>query len=393
MDDRSDPVDFRREVAAFLDASMASGDACPAYGAILTPGMTERAVAWQRYCYDRGFAGLHWPEQYGGQGLPRSHSAIWHEECARAAVAPYLNLQGIVLAGEAILRAGTEAQKERYLDATLRAELIWCQLFSEPEAGSDLAGLRTAAVRDGDRYLVNGQKVWSSNADIANQAILMARTDPERPAHKGISFFLLDMALDGVEARPLRQMTGDAEFCEVFLTDVPMPADALLGPEHEGWRVAMEVLTDERGSFGAAGAIALNRQLDELVADGRRTAGSGHQRALDRDRLATLMASGTALGQLLGRSTADPARASMAKVLRSELDFAVSAHQLSSLGADAMLTSDDTADDTPDDDAGRHDPIVDRFLYAPGMRIAGGSSEIQRNIIGERLLGLPRGPR
>lgn len=369
---------FRSEIIRFLDDAVASGHACPGYGAILSPAFYDRAIAWQHHCFDAGFAGIHWPTACGGQGLSRAHAAAWYEECARAQVAPYLNLQGVVLAGEAILRAGTEEQKKALLEPTLRGDVLWCQLFSEPGAGSDLAGLQTSAVRDGSRYLVNGQKVWSSNADVAHYGILLARTTRDRPAHKGLSFFCFDMSLPGTEVRPLKQMTGDAEFCEVFLTDVDLPTDALLGDEHEGWRVAMAVLEDERGSFGAAGAIAVNQRLAELAP--QLEAGD----PVARDRFARLLAGGGALGQLLARCEGDPRMAPVAKVMRSELDGAAVAGEMMAAGASAMLL-DDAA-------AGRSD-LVERFLYSPGMRIAGGSSEIQRNIIGERILDLPREPR
>ncbi|MEM7341205.1 MAG: acyl-CoA dehydrogenase family protein [Actinomycetota bacterium] len=370
--EQADLDQFRSEVAAFLADSRASGDACPSYGAILTPGLYDQARIWQRYCYDHGFAGIHWPRAHGGQGRSRAHSAVWYEECARADVAPYLNLQGIVLAGEALLRAGTEEQQEALLGPTIRGDIVWCQLFSEPGAGSDLAGLATRAERDGDVYRVNGQKVWSSNADVADYAILMARTDPAAPAHKGISFFCYDMSLEGTDVRPLRQMTGDAEFCEVFLTDVAMPADARLGNDGDGWRIAMEVLQDERGSFGEAGAIGLSRRLDEL----KDAADSSDPHT--RDRTLDLLARGRALSYLMAGNDGDGSRAPISKLMRSELDFAATSAEIDIAGADALCTDTD---------------VAERFLYSPGMRIAGGSSEIQRNIIGERLLGLPREPR
>ena len=366
----ADPEVFREHVAQYLADSVAAGVACPAFGAILPPAVHQEALRWQRHMSETGYAGLHWPVEFGGQGLSRAHSAVWYEECAKAQVAPYLNLQGIVLAGEAIMRSGTEAQKEGFLADSLSGEVLWCQLFSEPGAGSDLAGLGTSAVKDGDHYLLNGQKVWCSNGQFAQFGILLARTDAEQPKHKGISFFLLDMSLPGIEVRPLRQMTGDEEFCEVFFTDVSVPVDALLGPEHGGWRVAMEVLGDERGAFGEAGVISLQQRLDEVAA----LVGSAD--ALATDELASLLARGNALRALLERSANDVTMAPAAKVLRTEVDVATNALSASLRGPAAMLWDDDT----------------ETFLYAPGMRIAGGTSEIQRNIIGERLLGLPREP-
>jgi alkylation response protein AidB-like acyl-CoA dehydrogenase len=366
--------DFRAETAAFLAGAKADGVACPAFGAILPPSMHAEALRWQRHLAETGWAGLHWPVEHGGRGLSRAHSAIWYEECARARVAPYLNLQGIVLAGEAIMRSGTDEQRARFLPATLSSDILWCQLFSEPGAGSDLAGLATRAERDGDRYVLNGQKVWCSNGQLAQFGILLARTDPDAPKHKGISFFLLDMALPGVDVRPLTQMTGDQEFCEVFFDDVDMPADALLGPENEGWRVAMEVLGDERGAFGEAGVISLQYKLDELA--GMLEGVVGGAAVGSADRLARLLAKGSALRALLERSGDDVAMAPAAKVLRSEVDVEAEGLAADVQGANSMLWNDRT----------------EGFLYAPGMRIAGGSSEIQRNIIGERLLGLPREP-
>ncbi|MEM8922767.1 MAG: acyl-CoA dehydrogenase family protein [Actinomycetota bacterium] len=362
---------FRADAARFITDAVATGVACVDYGAILAPSLFDEARRWQRYCFDEGFAGLHWPERHGGRGLSRDHTVVWNEECARVGVAPYLNVQGIVLAGEALLRYGTEAQQSALLPSTLAGDTIWCQLFSEPGAGSDLAGLGTRADADGDGFVVNGQKVWSSNADVAHRAILLARTSTDRSAHRGLSFFCYDMSLPGTEVRPLQQMTGDAEFCEVFLTDVSMPGDALLGELHDGWRVAMSVLEDERGSFGAAGAIRLERRLGELAPLAAAAAGPG------RDRFADLLARGGALGHLLSRSHDDPTKAPIAKVMRSELDNRAVAAELTAAGVGGLLDGE----------------LADRFLYSPGMRIAGGSSEIQRNIIGERLLGLPREPR
>jgi hypothetical protein len=355
---------------SFLARAQADGLACPAYGAILPPAMHDRARAWQRHIADGGFAGLHWPVEYGGRGLDRAHTAVWTEECARAQISPYLNLQGPVLAGEAILRSGTDEQRRRYLPPTLTGELLWCQLFSEPGAGSDLTSLTTSALADGDRYVIDGTKIWSSNAQHAEYAILLARTDPARRGHQGISFFLLDMATPGVQVRPIRQMSGDHEFCEVYLDGVTVPAEARLGPENGGWRVATEVLLDERGT-SAAGVVSLERRLDQLCS-------LVDDDPVRRDARLRLYVRGLALRTLLMRGgDGGPAAASSAKLLRTELEFDIEVLLTSLRGPGAMLAGDAT----------------DRFLYAPGMRIAGGTSEIQRNIIGERVLGLPREPR
>ena len=183
---------FRAGAVAFLAEAQAAGIACPAYGAILPPALHDRA-RMAAAPGGRRLAGLHWPVAYGGRRLSRAHTAAWTEECERAQVSPYLNLQGLVLAGEAVLRSGTEEQRRRFLPPTLTGELLWCQLFSEPGAGSDLTSLTTSAVADGDRYVIEGTKIWSSNAQHAEYGILLARTDPGQRGHRGISFFLLDM--------------------------------------------------------------------------------------------------------------------------------------------------------------------------------------------------------
>ncbi len=290
-------------------------------------------------------------------------------------MAPYLNLQGNILAAEAIIRSGTEDQCRRFLTPTASGEMLWCQLFSEPGAGSDLAGLGSMATPTAEGgFLLNGQKVWSSNAQFAEYGILMARTDPDAAKHQGISFFLLDMSLPGVEVRPIKQMTGDQEFCEVFFTDVDLAPDSIIGRPGDGWQVAMNVLLDERGSFGAAGVISLEHELDNLSQLGKNEGSLGPVAA---DDLASLVARGHALKALLNRLGSAPEAAPAAKLLRTEISAATSHLAASMRGADGMLNDATTQD----------------LLYAPGMGIAGGSSEIQRNIIGERVLGLPREPR
>jgi alkylation response protein AidB-like acyl-CoA dehydrogenase len=290
------------------------------------------------------------------------------------------NMVGFVLAGGAVMRYGTPEQQALHLRATLGTEHVWCQLFSEPGAGSDLGSLATQAVRDGDRFLVNGQKVWCSGGRYSNWGILMARTRPIDPSgehgapkHEGISFFLCPMDLPGIEVRPLKQMTGESEFDEVFFTDVELPADHLLGPLHGGWGVGMAVLTSERGHIGTS-VIGLERRLDQMarLAEGRSLT------SIERDALAALLSRGSAFKAMAQRqgpiaSTA----ASLMKLGITELMFDVAMLRGDLSGADAMLEGADAGG----------------MLAAPGGRIAGGTSQVQRNIIGERLLGLPREPR
>ena len=417
-------TEFRQAAAQFIAAAQADGQACPAYGAILSPAAHDPALAWQKHCFAHGWAGIHWPKEHGGQGLTTAHTAVWMEECARVSVAPYLNLQGIVLAGEALLRSGTAAQKQRFLRPTIAGEILWCQLFSEPGAGSDLAGLSATAKADGDSYCLNGQKVWSSNAQFADFGILLARTQPDVPKHKGISFFLLDMSLPGIEVRPIKQMTGDHEFCEVFFDDVPMPSDALLSSPGDGWGVAMAVLQDERGGAGASGVISLGKRLEQMQKrarsnqNGQAPTGLGPAGPSPTDpspagpsptglgpagqqALLELFVAGTALSWLMQRNDHNPATAPISKLLKAELGYQEAVLDVNLQGAQALARSapsTDPANTSPTSTSGPETPesavaaAIERFLYAPGMRIAGGTNEIQKNIIGERILGLPREP-
>ena len=363
--------EFRREAATWLGDH---SDQAPAdYGAICPPDSIERAVAWQRAILEAGFAGIHWPLAHGGRGLSPEHNAAWQFECAKAGVPAVLNMVGLVLAAGALLRFGTDDQQRRHLGATLQADHVWCQLFSEPGAGSDLAGLSTSAQRDGDHFVINGQKVWCSGGRYSNWGILLARTDPDAARHSGISFFLLPMDLPGVEVRPLRQMTGDAEFDEVFFSDVRLPADHLLGPLHEGWGVAMTVLTSERGHIGTS-IIGLERRVASMA----RLAEGHSMTATARDELARLICTGSAYKSMAERQgPIASVAASLMKLGITEMMFDSAVLRASVAGANAMLTG----------------PDATGVLAAPGGRIAGGTSQVQRNIIGERLLGLPREPK
>ena len=342
------------------------------YGAICPPDMVNEGLAWQKHLYAAGKAGIHWPVEFGGQGLTAAHQAQWLYECALVGVPGVFNMVGLVLTGGAVQKFGTPEQQAKHLHASLRADHVWCQLFSEPGAGSDLGSLSTKAERDGDRYIINGQKVWCSGGRYSNWGILMARTNPDAPKHEGISFFLLDMSLPGIEIRPLKQMTGEAEFDEVFFTDVEMPAEALLGPLHGGWGVGMAVLTSERGHIGTS-VISLERRLDSIS----RLAAGRELSPTERQEIAKLLSKGMAYKAMAQRqgpvaSTA----ASLMKLGITEMMFETSMLRSNISGMDSLLEG----------------PEAFGVLSAPGGRIAGGTSQVQRNIIGERLLGLPREP-
>lgn len=342
------------------------------YGAIVPPELVEDAKAWQRRLHDAGFAGLTWPVEHGGRGLAPAHAAAWAEACARHAVPPFLNMVGHVLAAGALLAHGGAEQQAEHLPGTATGDVVWCQLFSEPGAGSDLASLTTRAEADPATggWILTGQKVWCSNGRVADRGICLARTDPSAPRHAGISYFLVDMAAPGVEIRPLRQLTGGSEFDEVFLDGVVVGPDRLLGPLHGGWAVAMSTLTNERGHIGSA-AIGMQRRLDALLA-----AGTGAD--LDpvaRDRLVQLWVRGSALLALARRQgPVASVAASLLKLGVTELLFDVAALRTELAGPAAML----------DDPSGRE------LLGALGGRIAGGTTQVQKTIIGERLLGLPK---
>jgi alkylation response protein AidB-like acyl-CoA dehydrogenase len=343
------------------------------YGAICPPDLVGPGLAWQRRVHAAGYAGIHWPVEHGGRGLTAEHNAAWQYECAVAGVPSVFNMVGLVLAGSAIIRFGTSEQQARHLQATLDTTHVWCQLFSEPGAGSDLGGLSTKAERDGDRFIVNGQKVWCSGGRYSNWGILMARTNPDAPKHDGISFFLCPMDLPGIEVRPLRQMTGEAEFDEVFFTAVELPADHLLGPLHGGWGVGMAVLTSERGHIGTS-VVGLEHRLESMS-----KLGEGRQLSLSqRQRLVQLISKGSAYKAMAERqgpiaSTA----ASLLKLGITEMMFESAMLRGDIGGPEAMLDG----------------PEAFGMLQAPGGRIAGGTSQVQRNIVGERLLGLPREPK
>jgi alkylation response protein AidB-like acyl-CoA dehydrogenase len=287
------------------------------------------------------------------------------------------NMVGLVLTAGAILQFGTDAQRREHLPVTARADRLWCQLFSEPGAGSDLASLTTSAELDGDldtgTFLVNGQKVWCSGGRSSDWGILLARTRTDGARHDGISFLVVPMDAPGIDIRPLRQMTGEAEFDEVFFTDVEVRAGNLIGPLHGGWGVAMSVLTNERGHIGTA-VVGLERRLARIAA----IAAEHPLDRIERQRLSTLLGRGYALRALAARHGSGATTAgSLLKLGITELAFDAAMLRGDLGGATSLLDGGDASG----------------MLAAPGGRIAGGTSQVQRNILGERLLGLPREPR
>jgi alkylation response protein AidB-like acyl-CoA dehydrogenase len=355
------------------------------------PRPTPRQLA------EGGYVAPHWPEPWG-LGADPTAQLIVDDELRRAGVRRPENTIGIGWAGPTILRAGSDAQKERYLRPLLAAEEIWCQLFSEPGAGSDLASLTTRAERDGDEWVVNGQKVWTSYAHVAQFGILLARTDPDAPRHRGISYFLCPMDAPGITVRPLVDMTGTHTFNEVFLDNVRIPAANLVGAEGDGWTLAKVTLGNERVSLSGSGSLwGMGPTAADLVDLVRRT--GGRTDPLERQRLAAVWTEGEILRLLRLRTVsaavagADPGpEASVRKALADEHGQHVMALARDLAGASGMLSGSG-----PEAGAGGPrtgaDAIYDfGFLFAPALTIGGGTSEVQRNIIAERTLGLPHDP-
>ena len=348
----------------------------------------ERQRAWHRKLCQAGYVGATWPEEYGGRGLDPVSNAILQEELARAEAPPGLNPLGIGLCGPAILQHGSEAQKRRYLPRMLSAEELWCQGYSEPGAGSDLAGLSTRAELEGESYRVNGQKIWTSMADRADWCFALVRTDPSRPRHDGIGFLLIDMRTPGIEVRPITQITGAREFGEVFFSDVRVPAENLVGAPTEGWRIANTVLGYERGANTLSLYPRFRKRFERLVELGRKRRGPAA--AVLRERLAQIAIEVeilrlNSLRQLsqLARGEPPGSEASIQKLYWSELENRFHRLAVDLQGAYGQLV------------AGSERAIdggIWQFeeLNALRFMIARGTSEIQRNIISERVLGLPR---
>jgi alkylation response protein AidB-like acyl-CoA dehydrogenase len=347
--------------------------------------------AWSRQLYEAGYVGITWPTGYGGRGLPYTYQAIYLEETARAGARGHLGTIGLNMAGPTIMAWGSEEQKRRLLPPLLSCEQIWCQGFSEPGAGSDLGSVRTTAVAEGDRWVVNGQKVWSSYAHLSDWCILVVRTDPQAAKHAGLSFLLVDMHSPGVEVRPLTQLTGDPEFNEIFFTDVHVPLDSMLGKPGEGWRVAMTTLLHERGTLGFPLVAAQERQLDLLrrlagqtMPDGRRPADD----PLVRDAIAQEWVVLQALRFTNYRSLTSLVRTgvpgpegSVGKLMWSE------AHQRLT---DLATRVQGLAGQLDGDGAVWDGYWQYHRLRSRGNTIEAGTSEVLRNIIAERVVGLPR---
>ena len=342
--------------------------------------------AWQRTKYDAGWAGLTWPEEFGGRGLSSHLAAIFAEEEARFDVLVGMFAQSIGMAGPTIIAHGTSEQKQRYLKPMLTGEETWCQLYSEPNAGSDLAGLRTMGVIDGDEMVVNGQKVWTSSAREAAHAMLLVRTDADQPKHRGITYLLLDMSTPGIDIRPLRQITGRAEFNEVFLDDVRVPLTNVLGDINAGWGPTLTTLANERQGIGTS-SRAMSSDVFELA----RRFGVNDDPVM-RQELIRLHEMGETIRFLGYRVRTAASRGERPGPESSVLKLAASRRL--ELQASLVMTIMGAAATLYGDDAEMNGFWQNyAFLGQWASRIGGGTDQVQRNIVGQNILGLPQEPR
>ncbi|AQZ49901.1 acyl-CoA dehydrogenase family protein [Martelella mediterranea] len=370
LKDTEDHISFRAAARAWLSENVPAGPA-PRDGA----ASRQYALDWVAKCHSGGWSGIGWPADYGGRGLGPDKLVIWYEEYVRARAPSVHDCTFVALnhAGPTLIACGTEEQKAFHLPQILEGRSIWCQGFSEPNAGSDLASLSTTGVVDGDDLVVNGQKIWTSFADIADYQELLIRTEPGSKRHKGLSWVICDMKSPGITVRPIRNMAGTVHFAEVFYDDVRIPLSSVVGGLHNGWATAMTTLGFERKTAAMGMQLDLSVRLEDLIAMAAPKPGSAMA-----ERLADLRAEAAALRAItyrtLFRDQANPSEGSLMRLRFAELAREISETAMECLGAEALADSD----------------WSHLYLESFSETIAGGTAEIQRNIIAERLLGLPR---
>ncbi len=387
---------FRSEFRSWLAANPpgAEPEARPELGRRALDEWVSFGKAWQRKLYEAGWCGVHWPSEYGGRGATTIEQIIFQQEMARAKAPLLINLAGLTMGGPVLIAHGTDAQKQRYLKNILRADEIWCQGFSEPNAGSDLAALNTKAELDGDSFVVNGQKVWTSFARYADWCMVLVRTNPNAPKHKGITFLIVDMKSPGVTVRPLRQMDGNEDFNELFFADVRVPRENVIGNVDGGWKIAITTLMHERQTLTFSRQLQSSIALQDLIELVRTYPSSERPLAADpiaRQKIASAYIDSQAMRYTSLRNLTKTLRGgepgpegSMEKLFWSEMYQRMLVNAVSLLGPFGQLMK------------GSPRAIDDGLwgelhLYSRGRTIAAGSSEIQRNIIAERVLQLPRG--
>ncbi len=390
FDDTPEEASFRAEVRAFLAANAERRKPGTAEGyrsSQSAPGALQRAKAWQAKKHAAGFAGITWPVEWGGRGGTPIQQVIYNQEEARYVVPRGFFEIGLGMCIPTLCTWGSEEQRHRYAPPALRGEEIWCQLFSEPAGGSDLAGLRTRAEKQGDEWIVNGQKIWTSGAHYSDYGILVARSDPSVPKHKGLTFFFLSMKSPGIEIRPIKQISGQSHFNEVFFTDVRIPDSQRLGAVGQGWQVSLTTLMNERLAVGDAPGPDFS-EIFELARSLELEDGRAIENPAVRDKLADWYVKAQGLKYTkfrtmtaLSRGETPGPEASIGKLVSASKLQEIASFGLDLLGQAGIMTDEQTM------------PAKALFqqalLYSPALRIAGGSDEILRNIIAERVLGLP----
>ena len=373
---------FRAEARAWLEAKV------PSERELVGLDEVGKCKLWQKRKYDAGWACIRWPEEYGGRGASTIESVIWNQEESRLSPPTAVMSIGIGMAAPTLMTWGSEEDKRKYLPPLASGEHIWCQLFSEPAAGSDLAGLRTRAVKDGDDWLVNGQKIWTSGAHYSDYGILVVRTDTSVPKHKGLTYFYIDMKSPGVELRPIKQMSGESGFNEVYFTDVRIPDSHRLGGVGQGWQVSMTTLMNERLALGGGGSFSnrnIFRLACEVMIDGR----PAIENHAVRTRIANWHCRENGLKYAGYRSMTALSRGEIPGPENSigKLVSAAQAQDMASFALDLLELSGSMQDP----ELAYRDGIFQAvFMGSPGMRIAGGTDEILLNILAERVLGMPQ---
>lgn len=379
---------FRDELRNWLEARKAAGE-IPGVGQASLDDYVAVGKRWQRRLHEGGWCGLHWPASYGGRGIGIVEQIIFQEELARIGSPQLVNLLALSMVGPLLIDHGTESQKLRYLRPILDASEIWCQGYSEPGAGSDLAAVATRAELDGDEYVVNGQKVWTSYAQYADMCILLARTSSVGEKHQGLTLMIVDMRSAGIEVRPLRQMNGDSEFNEVYFTDVCVPRGNVVGAEGQGWKMAVALLMYERATLTFQRQLQSRVALEDLMRFARERKGAtGDPVVAQRVAQAYIESQAlrfTSLRHLTRQLRGEPPgpEGSIEKLFWSEMYQRMLEIPLSIAGPYGQLTSEDAR--APAEGRWPH-----LFLYSRGRTIAAGTSEIQRGIIAQRVLGLPK---
>ena len=386
FNDTPEEARFREEAASWLAENAPTDDAFRA----LTP--LEQAKVWQKQKYDAGWACIGWAPEFGGRGASAIEEVIWRQEESQYDLPASFFLIGQGMIGPTLMAWASDEDKARFLPPLASGEEVWCQLFSEPAGGSDLAALRTRAERDGNDWVINGQKIWTSGAHYSDYGVIVVRTDPTVPKHKGLSYFYVDMKAPGVEVKPIKQLTGDSDFNEVYFTDVRVSDSQRLGEVGQGWQVSLTTLMNERaaigGSFGQMDVSLAMSVAEEVEIDGR----PALEDSAVRTRIANwyvqeagLKYTGYRSLTALSRGALPGPENSIGKLVGAPKMQAMSSYLMDLLGASGAI-----ADESLAAKAG----IIQRaYMGAPGLRIAGGTDEIMANIIAERVLGLPQEPR